>query len=54
MAAWSRRTETFGVRGPAAGEPSWPWTYQGRTDGSTDYVLDPTVREAILSVNGTT
>jgi hypothetical protein len=54
MAAWSRGTATLGVRDPAMGELSWPWTYQGRKDGSTDYVLDPAVREAILSVTGMT
>ena len=52
LAAWSRRTATLGVRDPQTGEPSWPWSYERRRDGSTDYVLTPAVRDAILSVTG--
>lgn len=47
LSAWSRRTSELGVRDPRTGEPSWPWEYEQRPDGSTIYVLRDDVR-AIL------
>lgn len=47
LAGLSRKTSMLGVKDPRTGEPSWPWTYAARADGSSTYVVRDDVRAIV-------
>lgn len=51
MSAWAKKTNTIGVTDRNSSEPSWPWTYDSRSNGNA-YVVPQPVRDILLEAIG--